>query len=65
MQICCTSRWLQNLHLSNSNVIMHAREMHRNIFKRIYSVVMCGKCSDRHNLCQPSDVRDTKPRRVL
>lgn len=63
--ICCTSRWLQNLHLCNSDVIMHAREMHMNIFNRVYSVVMHGKCSDRHNLCQPSDVEDTKPRRVL
>lgn len=46
--------------------VMRAREMHVNVFKGIDSVVMCGKCSDRHRLCQqPSDVEHTKPRRVL
>ena len=36
-----------------------------NIFPGICSVALRGKCSDRPHLCQPSDVEDTKPKRVL
>lgn len=47
------------MHFSYSDVIMPAREMQMNMRRRVYSVVMLGKCSDRQGLCQLGDVEDT------